>query len=276
MMNSLKRDLDLKDLIIIGVAGAVGTGVLFSTAGMTALAGPGVVIAWIVGAIMYLFVGLTYVDLSALYPEAGGPSRYSLYSYGRITNLINAFADLIWYLFIPPVEALASVEGINYFYPHLINTAGSPTTLGALLGVILMVLFFPFNYFGIRAFAKSTDFLGVIKLLLYILVAIGFIAFARFSNFTAYGGIVPFGVGGIFAAIPLGMFAFGSIRVIPDYAEEVRSPKIIGRAIIWVVLGQTLIYVLLAVGFLTSINWVALNYMRDLGVPFPRLRGIPF
>lgn len=276
MMNSLKRDLDLKDLIIIGVAGAVGTGVLFSTAGMTALAGPGVVIAWIVGAIMYLFVGLTYVDLSALYPEAGGPSRYSLYSYGKITNLINAFADLIWYLFIPPVEALASVEGINYFYPHLINTAGSPTTLGALLGVILMVLFFPFNYFGIRAFAKSTDFLGVIKLLLYILVAIGFIAFARFSNFTAYGGVVPFGVGGIFAAIPLGMFAFGSIRVIPDYAEEVRSPKIIGRAIIWVVLGQTLIYVLLAVGFLTSINWVALKLHAGSWSAISSIAGNPF
>ncbi|HBQ95919.1 MAG TPA: amino acid transporter, partial [Sulfobacillus sp.] len=91
-MNSLKRDLDLKDLIIIGVAGAVGTGVLFSTAGMAALAGPGVVIAWVIGAIMYLFVGLTYVELSYLYPEAGGPSRYSLYSYGKMTNMINAFA----------------------------------------------------------------------------------------------------------------------------------------------------------------------------------------
>lgn len=275
-MNSLKRDLDLKDLIIIGVAGAVGTGVLFSTAGMAALAGPGVVIAWIIGAIMYLFVGLTYVELSYLYPEAGGPSRYSLYSYGKMTNMVNAFADLIWYLFIPPVEALASVEGINYFYPHLVAASGNPTTLGAVMGVVLMVLFFPFNYFGVRAFAKSTDFLGVIKLFLYILVALGFLAFARFGNFTHYGGFAPFGAEGVFAAIPLGMFAFGSIRVIPDYAEEVNSPSILGRAIIWVVVGQTLIYVLLAVGFLTSLNWLALKIHPGTWGALSGIAGNPF
>ncbi|MCY0881602.1 MAG: APC family permease, partial [Firmicutes bacterium] len=107
-MGELKRALKKSDLIIMGVAGAVGTGVLFSTAGMAAAAGPGVVWAWIIGAAMYLFVGLTYIDLNCLYPEAGGPSRYSLYSYGPITNMINAFSDLIWYLFIPPIEALAA------------------------------------------------------------------------------------------------------------------------------------------------------------------------
>jgi amino acid transporter len=95
-LQSLHKNLTLFDLIIIGIAGAVGTGVLFSTAGMAAVADPGVVLAWIIGAIMYLFVGLTYVDLSHVYPEAGGPSRYSLYSYGKTTNMINAFADLIW------------------------------------------------------------------------------------------------------------------------------------------------------------------------------------
>lgn len=73
-MSHLKRALSLTDLLILGIAGAVGTGVLFSTAGMTAVAGPGVVVAWLIGAVMYLFVGLTYVELGQIYPEAGGPS----------------------------------------------------------------------------------------------------------------------------------------------------------------------------------------------------------
>lgn len=275
-LNNLKKHLTLFDLIIIGVAGAVGTGVLFSTAGMAAAAGPGVVLAWLIGAVMYLFVGLTYVDLSHLYPEAGGPSRYSLYSYGKTTNMINAFADLIWYLFIPPVEALATVEGLNYFYPHFINSLGNPTTEGAVLGVVLMLLFLPFNYYGVRMFANSTNVFGTVKLLLYALVGIGFLSLAHYRNFTAYGGVVPFGVSGLFAAIPLGMFAFGGIRVIPDYAEEVKHPEIIGKAILWSVLGQTVIYVVLSMGFLTALNWSQIKIHPGSWGAISTIAGNPF
>jgi amino acid transporter len=225
----LRRELGLLDLIIIGIGGAVGTGVLFGTAGMAALAGPGVIISWLIGGLMYLTVGLTYIDLNRLYPEEGGPSRYSLYTFGPITNMINAFCDILWYLFIPPIEALGVVEGLNYFYPHFVNSAGNPTMLGAILGVIFMLLFFPFNYFGVKAFSKSTNLFGGLKLILYLIVALGFISFGHFSNFSAHGGFAPFGISGIFLAIPLGMFAFGSLRVIPDYSEEVRDVKVISK-----------------------------------------------
>ncbi len=275
-MPQLQRGLSLWNLVILGVAGAVGTGVLFSTAGMAALAGPGVIFAWLIGAIMYAFVGLTYVELGQVYPEAGGPSRYSLYTHGRATNMINAFSDLIWYLFIPPIEALATVEGINYFWPHFITAHGNPTTLGGIAGAVLMLLFLPFNYYGIKAFARSTNLLGIVKVVLYGLAAIGFITFARFANFNHYGGWVPFGFSGLWAAIPLGMFAFGSIRVIPDYAEEVHRPKDIGRAIIWVVLGQTVIYILFAIGFLTSLNWSAVKLHPGAWSSISSLPGNPF
>jgi len=252
---TLHRELTQRDLIIIGIGGAVGTGVLFGTAGMTAIAGPGVIVAWLIGGLMYLTVGLTYIDLNRLYPEEGGPSRYSLYTFGPITNMINALCDIIWYLFIPPIEALGVVEGLNYFYPHFVNSAGNPTLLGAILGVFFMLLFFPFNYFGVRGFAKSTNLLGGIKLLIYLVVALGFISFGHFSNFTSYGGFAPFGISSIFLAIPLGMFAFGSLRVIPDYAEEVKDIKVISRAILWSLIGQTTLYILYGVALVAALDW---------------------
>ncbi len=275
-MGQLRRQLTFFDLLILGIAGAVGTGVLFSTAGMAAVAGPGVVLAWVIGAVMYMFIGLTYVDLGLTYPEAGGPSRYSLYSHGKATNMIGAFADLIWYLFIPPVEALATVEGVNYFYPHLIATGGNPTTAGAVLGIILMLIFLPFNYYGIRAFARSTNLLGAVKLVLYLLVALGFIGFSHFDNFSHYGGLVPFGAGGLFAAIPLGMFAFGGIRVLPDYAEEIKNPRQLGKAIVWVVIGQAVLYLLLSVGLLASINWARLHIAAGHWAGLSSIPGNPF
>jgi amino acid transporter len=258
-MAQLQRGLSARDQLIVGIAGAVGTGVLFSTAGMAAVAGPGMVLAWILGAVMYAFVMLTYVELAQVYPEAGGPARYSLYTYGRMTNMISSFANFVWYLFIPPVEALAVVEGINYFWPHLINAQGNPTLLGGVLSAVFLLLFVPFNYYGIKGFARSTDVLGIIKLLLYVVAAIGFVVVARFSNFTHFGGFVPFGMNGVFVAIPLGMFAFGGIRVIADYSEELTDPGQVRSTFLTILGGQTLVYLLFAVGFVVSLNWGSLK-----------------
>ncbi|ARM76913.1 APC family permease [Acidianus manzaensis] len=276
-VNSLRKELSLINLIVIGIAGAVGTGVLFSSTGMAALAGPAIVISWLLGGIFYLFIGLTYVQLSIHYPEAGGPSRYPLYSHGRITNMINAFSDLIWYLFIPPIEALAVVEALDYFYPSLINSQGFPTTLGAIVGVIIMLAFVPFNYFSVKFFGQSTTTLGIIKLAIYLIVAIGFIIFLfHYSNFTNFGGFAPFGFAGIFSAIPLAMFAFGGIRVLPDYSEEVKDHKILDKAIVYTVIGQTAIYLLFAIAFIGALDWTKIGVSLGDWSSLSSLPGNPF
>ncbi len=272
----LHRELSQLDLVIIGIGGAVGTGVLFGTAGMAAAAGPGVVLAWLIGALMYLTVGLTYIDLNELYPEEGGPSRYSLYTFGPIANMINAISDLLWYLFIPPIEALGVVMGLNYFYPHFVNSSGDPTLLGGFLGVLLMLLFFPFNYYGVKAFSKSTNLFGGVKLLIYFLVAFGFISFWHVHNMYSYGGALPYGMEGVFVAIPLGMFAFGSLRVIPDYTEEAKHPSVIPGAILWSLFGQTLLYILFGVALLFALNWGHLDITAGHWGGLSSIPGNPF
>lgn len=276
-MGGLRKELSIANLVIIGVVGAVGTGVLFSNAAMTADAGPGVILAWIIGFVMYLPLTLTYVETAYAYPEAGGPSRYSAYTHGRTTNVINAFANLFWYLFIPPIEALATAEGVNYFYPHLVNaTTGDPTTLGALLGVLFMLFFLPFNYFGIKNFGKTTRWLGIVKLFLYVAAAIGFVTVFRTVNFFRFGGFMPFGMSGVFVAIPLAMFSFGGIRVIPDYAEEMKEPKRIGRALVWALIGQTVLNLLFAFGFMLALNWKQLKLPVGQWSSVTKIPGNPF
>lgn len=277
---SLRKELSLINLVIIGIAGAVGTGVLFSSTGMAAYAGPALVLSWLFGGIFYLFIGLTYIQLSLNYPEAGGPSRYPLYSHGKMTNIINAFSDLIWYLFIPPIEALAVVEGLNSFTSPtlpLINSQGIPTTAGVIVGIIIMLAFIPFNYYSVKFFGNSTTIFGLIKLGLYMLVALGFILLLfNSNNFTAYGGFAPFSFAGIFSAIPLAMFAFGGIRVIPDYAEETKDHKVISRAIIYTVVGQTIIYIIFAIAFIGALDWNKIGIQAGNWADLANLQGNPF
>lgn len=199
-----------------------------------------------------------------------------MYSHGKATNLINAFGDVFWYLFIPPIEALAAIEGMNYFYPHFINSAGNPTTAGALGTVVMMLLFLPLNYYGIRAMQMANRSVGLIKLGLLAIVGLAFLTIGHFGNLSRFGGFAPFGITGILTAVPLGMFAFGGIRVIPDYAEETTTPEALGRSIMWTILGQTILYLLFALAFVVALNWGRIHLATGSWGSLAKLAGNPF
>ncbi|MCL4337804.1 MAG: APC family permease [Candidatus Thermoplasmatota archaeon] len=273
----LKKELSFLDLIIIGVVGAVGTGILFSAAAMTGIAGPGSWLGWLLGGVFYLFIGLTFAELVTTYPEAGGPSRYVLYTHGWFTNTINSLADLIWYIFIPPIEAFAVVDGLSIFNPSLVTASGAPTLMGGVIAAVLMVFMVPFNYFGIKVFGKSTVAFGIVKLFFYIAVGIGLAALVyKGANLTSYGGFLPFGFSGVFLAIPFAMFAFGGIRVLPDYAEESKKFRKLPLAIIIVVIGQLLIYLFLDWIFVTGIDWGRLGISPGNWAGVGAIAGNPF
>ncbi|WP_342765451.1 APC family permease [Vulcanisaeta sp. JCM 14467] len=243
----------------MGLVGAVGTGILFSAPEMMVESGPASILSWVLGGIFYLIISLTYMEMGTLYPEAGGPARYAYYTHGPLTNLLNAWASMVWYLFIPPIEAIAVAYGINYFTQNLIMPKSDiPTLLGAAVAAALILLMVPFNYFGVKVFGVSTTGIGIVKLILYLIIPVGLmIAVFLPQNISSLpGGFMPYGAAAMFTAIPLAMFAFGGTRVIPDYAEEMRNPqRDLPLAVLFVVIGQTLIYVLFAVAYVVSVNW---------------------
>ncbi|MGC9179723.1 MAG: amino acid permease [Vulcanisaeta sp.] len=83
----LRKELSLLELTIIGLVGAVGTGILFSAPQMMVMSGPAVILEWILGGIFYFIISLTYMEMGTLYPEAGGPARYAYYTHGPVTSL---------------------------------------------------------------------------------------------------------------------------------------------------------------------------------------------
>ncbi|BDC18915.1 APC family permease [Acidianus sp. HS-5] len=276
-MPGLRKEIGFLELFIIGLSGAVATAVFFSQVEMTAYAGPGSLISWIIGILLYFTIGLTYIELSQTYAEAGGPSRYSIYSHGVVTNLINATADLIWYLFIPPIEAYATIEGLDFFFPQLLNSQDYPTLLGAIVGAIILVAYIPFNYYGIKLFAKITAGFGSIKMIFYALPALALLVFfARPSNFTAFHGLLPFGIAGIFEAMPFAMFAFGGARVVPDFAEEAKRKRDLIYALLFTILGQATIYILYDVTLITTVNWKAFGIGQGNWAGLSNVVGNPF
>ena len=254
----LKKELGFYELLVLGIAGSLGNGALFGTIAMVAGSGPSAIVAFVFGAFIYLLVAFTYVELSRVYPEAGGPTRYSIYTHGRWTNLINSMADILWYLFIPPIEVVAILIGSGYFLPNVfVSNLGYPTLYGALLGVALLLTFIPINYFGIKQFGKTSNWIGVVKLVFYIAMVIGLIGFVfNIKNLMSYGfftgkeHLVSF-----LSIMPLAMYDFGATRVIPDLAEETRHTKDLTKAMIFTVIVESLIYVGVAFAVIMGFHW---------------------
>ena len=69
--NGLKRALTLRDAALIGIGGAIGSGILFAAAGGTAYAGPAVLISWIIAAIMIAFITIPYAEIASMVPKSG-------------------------------------------------------------------------------------------------------------------------------------------------------------------------------------------------------------
>jgi amino acid transporter len=273
---ALKRDIGVPTLVLVAVVGAVGTGVLFGTAGIAAEAGPAVIAVWIMAGIIYLPIALMFVPLARAYPETGGPARYPYYTHGYLTTLISGVADLVWFLLIPPIEAIAAVEGINSFYPHFLNAKGDPTLAGALAAVGLIIVFVPFNYFGVSGFRRSSNYLGVLKTIAYLTLAFALVSFGFGANLTRYGGFAPFGGSSLLPGVALAAFGVGGVRCVLNFLEEMKEPHRFNQVIFWSVAGQVFINVVFGLSIVLGLDWHQVHLRAGDWAGVGKLPGNPF
>lgn len=273
----LKPDLSTVQIIFLSLFGGLGTGILFSPIGMIAVAGSGSFIAWVFGGTGFLLIALVIGEMTLAHPEAGGPARWLLYTHGASLNLISALTNIVYYVLIPPLEALAVVEALNNFTHSFLNNVGNPTLLGGLVGTVLVLTFIPFNYFGVKRMGQASLSLGIIKLILFLVIPIGLvIAFFNSSNFVGHGGFLPFGISGVFVAMPLAMFAFSGVRFVPDFAEEIRNKRKIILALAVILISQTVLFILFTYTTIGSLNWAAIGISPGSWSSLSNIPGNPY
>src|SRR5207244_8938316 len=98
------------------------------------VAGPASILSWILAAAMLSLIALTYAELGATYPVAGGAARFSYYSHGPITGFAAGWVGWLQAVFIAPIEVLAVITYVysvswvtNHF--NMINRVGDSAGL---------------------------------------------------------------------------------------------------------------------------------------------------
>src|SRR5271165_2688 len=254
--SAIRREVGAIALMFTGLGSIIGSGWLFGAWRAAQLAGPGAVYAWIIGAVVILFVALTFAELGAMFPESGGAVRYGHYSHGSLVGFLAGWAAWISIVSVIPVEAEASVQYMSswpwtwaqHLYRHAANGQGELSVPGLSICAVLVVLYFLVNFWSVKVFAGTNSAITFFKLIVPAATAV------------ATSGIV---------------FSYNGFQSPVNLAGEARNP---GRSIPIAIFGSlalsTVVYLMLQVAFLGAVapdhlheGWAALEYSS----PFAQL-----
>ncbi len=237
---------------MIVVSGVIGGGIFFTPSAVARLLPvPSWILAvWIVGALIAFAGALTFAELAARYPQAGGHYVYIREGFGGLWAFLYGWMLLL----IIATGALASLAlafagYLSAFFPL------SPLAQ-KLIGVLIIVALSAINVLGVKPGAKTTTVLTIIKVAaFFLLIAIGLLVEPRAQPASASASasgplLLAFGA----ALVPV-LFTFGGWQQVNFLAAEVRNAErrlplalALGVALVTVVyLGANVVY-LRAVG----------------------------
>ncbi len=269
---TLKRGLTLRDAALFGIGGAIGSGILFAAADGTAYAGPGVMLSWIIAAIMIVIVTIPYAEFSAMASRAGISARIAYYSFGKLGGFLSGWGLFLWAVVIPPIEAVAVSTYAAYYFPSLYNSSVGVLTLeGVGLSILITAGFVLLNLTGISRFGKFNTGITLVKVATVVLLII-LVPLMLFhtSNFTTPSFIPHSGFQGILIAIPATgiLFSFGGYRQVADMAGEIRNPKRnLPLAIGITLIVQSVLYILMSLVIVGAVVWSQIPTKTGIGVP---------
>ena len=231
----LARDLGVSHATAIVVGTIIGSGIFLVPAEMMQAVGSAklVYLAWIVGGILSFFGALTYAELGALKPQAGGEYVYVRDGYGPLAGFLYAWTT---FLISKPASIATITTGmvrilgtfsVFSFFSNDIISAPFHVTYAQVVAISACILISALNYLGIK---KAGEFQLVFTLLkVGIILAIVFIGFSysagSWSNFASSYPGAKGGITGFMAALVAALWAYDGWNDLNMVAGEIRNPE---------------------------------------------------
>ncbi|MDG5486064.1 APC family permease [Mycolicibacterium gadium] len=246
---SLLKVLGNWDVLALGFGAMIGFGWVVLTGDWIGSAGTlGAVLAMTAGGVIMGVVGLTYAELTAAMPKAGGEHNFLLRGMGPRWSFIGSWGIVGGYVTIVAFEAVALPRTALYLFPglnqiYLWEVAGSPVYLTwALVGAIAAVVITTINILGVKFASVAQTFVVVLLLVIGLMLVFGSFTGGSTDNMQP---LFTGGAAGFFAVLVVVPFLFVGFDVIPQSAEEVNVPaRQIGRLVVIAVILATIWYVM--------------------------------
>jgi len=244
---SLRREAGLFQVVTYGVGNIVGAGIYVLVGDAAGLAGGLLWLAFLAGAVIALFSGLSYAELASMYPRAASEYIYVGRAYG---NRLLSFLTQ-WIMLITELVAAAAVSiGFAGYFSTIFPVPELPVALGLLVILTIVAMC------GISGSFRLNTVLS--------LVAIGGLLIVIGAGLDRLGTVSytysPNGLTGVLGAAVLVFFAFVGFDNMSNISEETRQPeKTVPRGLLIAVTVTTVIYGLVGLAVVSLVPWQELS-----------------
>jgi APA family basic amino acid/polyamine antiporter len=252
----LKKALSRFDLIMIAIGSTIGSGIFLTPALIAnSLHSPAyIIIIWLVGGLLILCGALTFAELGALMPQAGGVYVYLSEGYGKLFGFLYGWA----YILVVNTGGIAALSVafttyLAYFFPM----SAVALKIVAVCGILFLTII---NVVGVKVGGIFSDVFTVLKLIgIFGVIAVGFIWGS--SSFIDFSFNTSSGISGSLAVAMVGvLWSYGGWQHATYAAGEAKNAKKdVPTAMIIAALSVTVIYVLINIGYmlLLPVNTIA-------------------
>lgn len=264
--NLLSKVLGRTDIIAIGFGTMVGwSWVMMGPIWVNEAGLVGAIAAFIIGGAIILTIGLTYGELTAALPLAGGEFVFAYRAMGNRAAWIVGWIMSMAYIGVAAWEGIALATAINYMFPLpqvglLWEVAGYQVHMSwALVGMLGAVIITLLNFFGVRPAVLFQVMATAAMMIIVLFIFFGGAVFGSVDNIGDMFGSYE-GFSYVFLMVPAMLIGFD---VIPQSSEEMNiEPRYIGKMILVCIIVSIIWYILL----ITGVSLAAPVEIRGSGV----------
>ncbi|BDR56722.1 amino acid permease [Xylocopilactobacillus apis] len=252
-----QQTLKAKDLLALGIGAVIGTGVFILPGTVAATtSGPGVILSFLIAAIVCAAAAMCYAEFSSAIPIAGSAYSYGNIIFGQLVGWIIGWALVLEYMLAVATVSVsfsayfnAFLKGFNIYLPKSISGPLDPShsTYINLVAVLIVCMIALMLSRGVSSSMKINDWMVIVKIaIIVIFVAVG-LFYIKPKNWTPF---FPYGLKGVNTGAATVFFAYLGFDAVSSSAPEVKNPQrnmpigIIGTLVIATVLYMSVATVL--------------------------------
>jgi amino acid transporter, AAT family len=231
----LRRNLSGRQLAMIAIGGAIGTGLFLGSGFAIGFAGPAVLLSYLIGAIITLLLMGCMAEMTVAHPTSGSFGAWAEFYLSPLCGFLIRFAYWAGVVFALGTEITAVAVYMRLWFPAV---AGWIWIMGFTLALVFV------NARNVRFFGTVEYTFSALKIAAIVgfLILGGWVVFSAsngpsgnltepigFANYTAFHGFFPKGIWGMWVAVLVSLFSYFSIEMIAIAAGEAKDPQ---RAIV--------------------------------------------
>lgn len=248
----LKRNVNLFQAVMYGVGLILGAGIYVLIGDVAGRAGNAMWISFIISAVIATFTGLSYAELSSMFPKSAAEYVYVKNAFG---NNAAAFITGWLIMFVAIVSAAAVAIGFSGYFSSLFPQFDTLVS-AALLVLVLSIV----NFVGIKGSIWMNTTFTFIELAGLAIIILAVMLFGSHQiNYLEMPPAVaemPLSAGAIVAAAGLIFFAYMGFENLANISEETKNAsKVIPKAFIISIVVTSAVYILIALSAITLVGW---------------------